>query len=79
MVGSEESHEEWGELNIDSTGSHDIVVSPSLLEVGVEVVFESLTSKSLMGGEDLSSGGHHTQRRHPLLSTIENPINRMPS
>ena len=57
LVGGEESHEHWDGLNTDETGLVDVVVSPGSWEVGLHVGGELSTLESLMGGEDLSSGG----------------------
>ena len=57
LVGGEESHEHWDGLNTDETGLVDVVVSPGSWEVGLHVGGEIYTLESLVGGEDLSSGG----------------------
>ena len=57
LVGAEESHELGRSVDSDGTGLVDIEMSPSLVEVGGNVLVKGGSGESLMGGENLSGGG----------------------
>ena len=60
LIRGEESNEGWHLDNLNLSNLVNIEMSPGLVEVGGKVLLELLTGESLMGGEDLLSGGEGT-------------------
>jgi hypothetical protein len=57
LVRGEESHELWGSVNGNLSGSVNIEMSPGLGPVGLEVSLGGGTSETLMGSENFGGGG----------------------
>ena len=69
LIRGEESDEHWHLADLDLANLVDIEVSPSLVEVCVEISGELVTGDLLVGGEDLLSGGVGTSLGHPELAS----------
>ena len=69
LVRGEESDELWHLDDLNVSGSVNIEVSPSLLEVGGHVSIELSTADGLVGAENLSTGGVCGSLVHPEFSS----------
>jgi hypothetical protein len=68
LIRCKESNEHWHLDHLDFANLVDIEMSPGLGEIGVEVFLELITLQSLVGGEDLLSGGVGSGLGHPEFS-----------